>query len=385
MTIGSELSVIPKDCFSGSGLVSITMPDNITSLGEETFQECASLAEVNLGKGLRQIPDRCFQNSGIKSISIPSNVTSIGVEAFADCAALETADLGTGLREIPENCFKNSGLTAITLPKNVTTVGEKAFYNCFSLHSVTVSGPKTFGNDAFNWSDNIQSVYIDDLADWCERTTFANDYASPFQWQSDETQRPSLYVGGELVENLVIPDGVVRIGDNSFRYCYSIKSVVVPDGVVSIGAQAFYCPELTKATIGKTVNSIGYNAFSCNKLTEFTSLNPVPPTGSGLNYNYNFTVYVPAGSLDAYKSSEDWRYFNIQELGSGVEGIDGGEVSVSVVDGRIVISGADDDTVVEVYDMSGRKVYAGTATEIPATAGGVCIVRISGQAFKVIL
>lgn len=114
-------------------------------------------------------------------------------------------------------------------------------------------------------------------------------------------------------------------------------------------------------------------------------MNPVPPTGSGLNYNYNFTVYVPAGSLDAYKSSEDWRYFNIQELGSGVEGIDGGEVSVSVVDGRIVISGADDETVVEVYDMSGRKVYAGTATEIPATAGGVCIVRISGQAFKVIL
>ena len=389
VVIGTGLSEIPDDCFSGSELTSVTLPDNVTSLGEEAFGGCASLAEVNIGKGLKQISDRCFQNSGLKSISIPSNVTSIGVEAFAGCASLETVDLSTRLREIPEKCFQNSGLVTITLPENITTVGEEAFSLCLSMRSVTVLGPKNFEAYAFFTDNYLErdrqglNVYIDDLTDWCERSTFANEYACPFYTGGGDGPS-SLYVNGELVENLVIPDGMVKINDYTFNDCGSIKSVVVPDGVVSIGTYAFSCPELTKATIGKNVNTIGMGAFTSEKLAEFISWNPVPPTGSGIGYHSDdFTVYVPAGSVDAYKSAEDWRYYNIKAIGDGgVEEIGGGEVSVSVVDGRIVVSGADDDAVVEVYDLSGRRVYAGVAAEIPLTDGGVYIVKVAGQAFK---
>ncbi len=392
VSIGSGLTTIPENCFSGSGLTSVTLPDNVTSLGEEAFAECASLAEANLGNGLRQISERCFKSSGLKSITIPSRITSIGVEAFADCASLATVDLGTGVREIPEKCFNNSGLTSITLPKNVTTVGEEAFSLCLSMRSVTVSGPKTFESRAFNagsWADDDRygmSVYIDDLADWCERSTFANEYASPF-YTGGGDKPSSLYVNGVLVENLVIPDGVVRIGDYGFNNCGSIKTVVVPDGVVSIGTYAFYCPEMTKVTIGKTVNSIGISAFSSQKLAEFTSLNPVPPTTSGIgSHSDDFTVYVPVGSVDAYKNSNAWRYYNIKEIGSGgVDGIDADEVLVTVVDGMIVVDGTGEAVAVEVYDLSGRMLYTGKATEIPVSAGGVCIVKVAGKAFKVIL
>ena len=57
VVIGTGLSEIPDDCFSGSELTSVTLPDNVTSLGEEAFGGCASLAEVNIGKGLKQISD----------------------------------------------------------------------------------------------------------------------------------------------------------------------------------------------------------------------------------------------------------------------------------------------------------------------------------------
>lgn len=386
VVIGTGLSEIPDDCFSGSELTSVTLPDNVTSLGEEAFGGCASLAEVNIGKGLKQIKDKCFAESGLKSVSLPSNVTSIGVEAFANCASLATVDFGSGIREIPENCFRSSGLTEITLPESVTTVGEWAFAGCVSLRSLTVCGPKTFDESAFNiykTTTDYINVYIDDLTDWCERTTFANKYASPFYTGGGDVPS-SLYVNGELVENLVIPDGMVKINDYTFNDCGSIKSVVVPDGVVSIGTYAFSCPEMAKATIGKNVNTIGNYAFSSSKLMEFTSWNPVPPTNSGIGYHSDdFTVYVPAGSVDAYKSAEDWRYYNIKAIGDGgVEEIGGGEVSVSVIDGRIVVSGADDDDVVEVYDLSGRRVYAGVAAEIPLTDGGVYVVKVAGQAFK---
>ena len=387
LTIGSGLTEIPARCFSRAAIPSVTLPDNITSLGEEAFAECASLAEVNIGKGLKQISDRCFQNSGLKSISIPSNVTSIGVEAFAGCASLETVDLSTRLREIPEKCFQNSGLVSITLPENITTVGKEAFSLCLSMRSVTVLGPKNFEAYAFFTDNYLErdrqglNVYIDDLADWCERTTFANEYACPF-YTGGGDEPSSLYVNGELVENLVIPDGMVKINDYTFNDCGSIRTVVVPDGVVSIGTYAFSCPEMAKATIGKNVNTIGMGAFTSEKLAEFICWNPVPPAGSGL-LSYTGPVYVPAGSVEAYKSAEDWRYYNIKAIGDGgVEEIDGGEVSVSVVDGRIVVSGADDDAVVEVYDLSGRRVYAGAAAEIPLTDGGVYIVKVAGQAFK---
>lgn len=387
LTIGSGLTEIPARCFSRAAIPSVTLPDNITSLGEEAFVDCASLEEVTLGKGLKQISDRCFQNSGLKSISIPSNVTSIGVEAFAGCASLETVDLSTRLREIPEKCFQNSGLVSITLPENITTVGEEAFSLCLSMRSVTVLGPKNFEAYAFFTDNYLErdrqglNVYIDDLTDWCERSTFANEYACPFYTGGGDVPS-SLYVNGELVENLVIPDGMVKINDYTFNDCGSIKSVVVPDGVVSIGTYAFSCPEMVKATIGKNVNTIGMGAFTSEKLAEFICWNPVPPAGSGL-LSYTGPVYVPAGSVEAYKSAEDWRYYNIKAIGDGgVEEIDGGEVSVSVVDGRIVVSGADDDAVVEVYDLSGRRVYAGAAAEIPLTDGGVYVVKVAGQAFK---
>ena len=386
LTIGSGLTEIPARCFSRAAIPSVTLPDNITSLGEEAFAECASLAEVNIGKGLKQISDRCFQNSGLKSISIPSNVTSIGVEAFAGCASLETVDLSTRLREIPEKCFQNSGLVSITLPENITTVGEEAFSLCLSMRSVTVLGPKNFEAYAFFTDNYLErdrqglNVYIDDLTDWCERSTFANEYACPF-YTGGGDEPSSLYVNGELVEN---PDGMVKINDYTFNDCGSIRTVVVPGGVVSIGTYAFSCPEMAKATIGKNVNTIGMGAFTSEKLAEFISWNPVPPANSGIGYHSDdFTVYVPAGSVEAYKSAEDWRYYNIKAIGDGgVEEIDGGEVSVSVVDGRIVVSGADDDAVVEVYDLSGRRVYAGAAAEIPLTDGGVYIVKVAGQAFK---
>lgn len=386
VVIGTGLSEIPDGCFAGSGLTSVTLPDNVTSLGEEAFARCASLAEVNIGKGLKQIKDKCFAESGLKSVSLPSNVTSIGVEAFANCASLATVDFGSGIREIPENCFRSSGLTEITLPESVTNVREWAFAGCVSLRSLTVCGPKTFDESAFNiykTTTDYINVYIDDLADWCERSTFANQYSCPFVAGGNEGKLSSLYLNGELVENLVIPDGVVRVSDYSFYNCGSIKTVVVPDGVMAIGEYAFYCPEMTKVTLGNTVSIIGISAFYSGNLTEFICYNPVPPANSGLNYYDDFTVYVPAGSVDAYKNSEAWRYFNIKPIGEGgVEEIGGDGVSVSVVDGRIVVSGADDDDVVEVYDLSGRRVYAGVAAEIPLTDGGVYVVKVAGQAFK---
>ena len=79
-------------------MTSITIPEGVTSIGWNTFQNC----------------------SGLTSITIPKGVTRIGGEAFKNC----------------------SGLTSITIPEGVTSIGKSAFWGCSSLTSVICKSKK---------------------------------------------------------------------------------------------------------------------------------------------------------------------------------------------------------------------------------------------------
>ena len=62
--------------------------------------------------------------------------------------------------------------------------------------------------------------------------------------------------------SLIIPDGVVSIGDRAFYGCNNLTSVTIPDSVTSIGDRAFCgCNNLTSVTIPDSVTSIGSSAF----------------------------------------------------------------------------------------------------------------------------
>ena len=85
-----------------------------------------------------------------------------------------------------------------------------------------------------------------------------------------------MYLNGELVTDLVIPDGVTSIGDYAFYNYNSLTSVTIGNGVTSIGSSAFDgCTSLKSITIPDSVTSIGESAFSgCSGLTSVTFKNP---------------------------------------------------------------------------------------------------------------
>ena len=74
----------------------------------------------------------------------------------------------------------------------------------------------------------------------------------------------------EIVEKIIIRQGVTSIGDSAFIGCSSLTSVTIPEGVTSIGDDTFYdCSSLTSVTIPKSVTSIGFEAFyGCSSLTD---------------------------------------------------------------------------------------------------------------------
>ena len=273
-------------------------------------------------------------------------VTSIDNYAFRQCAEL----------------------SSVTIPNSVTSIGEYAFTYCIGLTSITIpSNVKFIKEGAFNECNGLESVYIFDLETWL---SYDWDYANPLRYASH------LYVNGEEIKDLVIPNSIKTIGDCAF-YCWKgVKSVAIPNSVTSIGRCAFqHCYELASISISSSVTSIGNSAFEgCKELssiiipngvesigfcafsgctglssvtipnsvtsigkgafvnTDITNIisyieNPFPIEGVGSsnksfsnNTFYNATLIVPKGTLDKYKAIEGWKDFvYIEELSNATE------------------------------------------------------------------
>ena len=73
------------------------------------------------GSRLEEIGGGCFFKTGIESITIPSNVTLIGERAFSDCGALKQVsfEIGSKLEKIKNACFCGAALEQIVIPKSV--------------------------------------------------------------------------------------------------------------------------------------------------------------------------------------------------------------------------------------------------------------------------
>ena len=111
----------------------------------------------------------------------------------------------------------------------------------------------------------------------------------------------------ESITSVIISDGVTSIGQMAFFMCPGLTSVTIPNSVTSIGAGAFYiCSGLTSIEIPSSVTSIGIYAFAdCTGLETVTINATTPPTLGSSAFEgtaEDLKIYVPAGSVDTYKT-----------------------------------------------------------------------------------
>ena len=221
ITIPDSVTSIGDDTFYGcSSLTSITIPDSVTSIGWRAFYGCSSLTSITIPDSVTSIGNAAFCDSGLTSITIPDSITSIGSGAFSGCSSLTSITIPDGVTSIGNSAFLGcSNLTSITIPDSVTSIGYMAFEDCSSLTSITIPNSVTrIGNDTFNGCSSLTSI--------------------------------------------TIPDGVTSIGNSAFRDS-GLTSITIPDSVTSIGDDTFYgCSSLTSITIPDSVTSIGDSAFA---------------------------------------------------------------------------------------------------------------------------
>ncbi len=291
-------SIGEKAFYNCSGLTSLTIGNSVTSIGGYAFSGCSGLTSLTIGNSVTSIGGYAFSRcSGLTSVTIPNSVKSIGESAFQECKSLTSVTIGNSVTSIGEDAFHGcSGLTSVTIGNSVTSIGNSTFSGCSSLASVTIPNSVTsIGKFAFFGCSGLTSVHITDLAAWCN-IDFVNSSSNPLN------NAHHLYLNGEEVKNLVIPNSVTSIGGYAFSGCSGLTSLTIGNSVTSIGGYAFSgCSGLTSLTIGNSVTSIGNSTFSgCSSLASVTIGNSVTSIGSCAFYNCQGLTSVQITDLAAW-------------------------------------------------------------------------------------
>ena len=141
-----------SDC---SGLTSLILPSNVTSIGYSAFYGCIRLTSLTLPSSVTSIGSSAFEACyGLFSLTLPSSVTEIGESAFRGCRSLASLTLPSSVTEIGESAFEGCiRLASLTLPSSVTSIGKSAFEGCSGLTSIYVSWESPLSIDASTFKD----------------------------------------------------------------------------------------------------------------------------------------------------------------------------------------------------------------------------------------
>ena len=114
----------------------------LTSISNEGFENCTSLASVTIPDSVTSIGSYAFYGCrSLTSMTIPDSVTSIGSSAFSGCYSLTKVTIPDSVTSIGSYAFYGcSSLTSVTIPDSVTSIGSSAFNGCSSLTTVNYKG-----------------------------------------------------------------------------------------------------------------------------------------------------------------------------------------------------------------------------------------------------
>jgi hypothetical protein len=222
--------------FSSGGttyLTSITIPDQITEIGDYAFYGNPTLKTVNFHAGITRIgmgafyetlltrvnipnPDceignSCFSNSQVSSVTLPQGMKKLGRHVFFYCVNLTSLTLPEGMEEIGLMCFASCNLTSVNLPSTMVKLDSCALQdNPFT--SINLKNVKFVGRQAFSQCLNLTSVTSNGMLEEIDGAAF--------------TRCP--------LTTAYLPEGMLTIIMNAYFRCTNLTSFTVPTTVTTI-------------------------------------------------------------------------------------------------------------------------------------------------------
>ena len=188
---------------------------------------------------------------------VPSTIDNLTGATFYACCEyiannilgaaynIERVDIKEGVLSIGQGAFKvSSALTTVIIPNSVKYIDTNSFAECPNLSALTIgSGVTEIGEGAFSGDSSI-----------------TNDLNLP----NVTKVNTAAFQGCSSLHSVNIGSGVTRIQGSAFRGCSGLISITV------------------NATTPPTLGSMAFDGSTCN-------------------------IYVPAASLETYKSTYVWR------------------------------------------------------------------------------
>ena len=310
LSVNNSLSIDHIDC-SANVLSAL----DVTSLGELNNLDCYDneLKSLNLSSNVKLTALDCSENP-LTGLDLSKNIAIESVNSST--TDITTLDLtaNTSLSEILcKDCYNLAG---VVFPETLVAIQQEAFMNCTSLISLTLPASITsIGKDAFRNCSKLAELNIN-----------SDIVGSSFYGYS---------FTGSPITTVNMNETVTEIGPYAF-YGTSISSILIPANVIAIGSFAFsgnltltsvsFAPNSKLQTIDNSFNSCKnlkyFDASNCNNIksiiaelitsdafkdciiTDFKVGTATPPSYRRSSLNPSITnLYVPKGSVDAYKAS----------------------------------------------------------------------------------
>lgn len=249
---GSQVTVLPDSLFGSNKspggnlgyadiqLESVCLPENLVAIGNYCFGHCYSLKTVGYNGKMTA-----------NEVNFPSTLTTLGEFSFYSCAAFDISGTSSYFNGVMQ--LNNGGIKKVTIPDSVTEIGKGAFKECTMLTDLTIGAkvkeiPEEMCMGCGAYPDNKKE----------------SDYLNGGKYT------PISFVG---LTNLVLPNGITKIGNKAFESCYALKGFAtqagsaqlsyLPDSLTEIGDNAFYqCKSLQKVVFPTALVKIGSSAFA---------------------------------------------------------------------------------------------------------------------------
>ena len=298
----SAISISNRAFDDCSGLASVTIGANITSLNTSVFDDCDELTTLNVAEG-----NTVYRSAGNCIIDAENQTLILGCKGSVIPADGSVTTIG-------ENAFNGlTGLISITIPESITKIEDSAFENCTGLteinwNAIAVEDFAEFSSYMYEYEDVYTKVFSGAGTDGSGITVTFGDavthvpaglFCSPNSgFNSYDYITPnikSVFIGDNVaavgayafarckgITEIILPENLTNIGDCVFSGCTGLTSITIPDSVASIGSYAFGgCTGLTSIAIPDSVTSIEDSVFNgCTGLTSITIPDSVASIGS---------------------------------------------------------------------------------------------------------